>query len=555
MLSKLKTLLAFAERGVGILPLTPSDNAPVVAGGTIAAVTNPKTLRRFYKKRPKHNFGLAVGDGVFVICVNDNRSKSRLHKLAAKHGERLPKTVTLRIDKTRLYLFAAKGMQVSTGLIEKGIDVLGRGEYVPGPGSSLPSGGKSRFASGRTLSDTEIAVGPTWLLGLIDAVPADANAAVARSASKVGNDAGDQRVTPRAAPSPGPSGEAPDLDARPAAAETGVKGDTERAAGMATSAPVPFHPLAGIFPLIDQGHLRELALDIAVHGQVDLIVLYEGKILDGRGRYLACKMAEVEPKFETFAGGDPLDYVMRRNALRRHLNEAQRAMAAAKAADQKRGANQHSEGLPIGRAAALLNIGERSVARAREVLRGGVPELVTAVEAGEIAVSAAADISGTPETEQRKMVACISGGSTNADGQARIKKADKAARHKTGKSKNQRGAGPGDVVPAAEVEKLKSELAAANERQRKLEEELEIARVTALESRAASSIKISPDLEIPPFLDRRPLADDQAAFDSIMAAWTNSAAPDALLRASPVVQERFTATVRAEMASARSATN
>jgi hypothetical protein len=190
-------------------------------------------------------------------------------------------------------------------------------------------------------------------------------------------------------------------------------------------------------------------------------------------------------------------------------------------------------------------------------LRGGVPELVNAVEAGEIAVSAGAAISGMSESEQRKMVAPTPGGSTNADGQARIKKAGKAARHKTGKSKNQRGAGvPGDIAPAAEVEKLKSELAAANERQRKLEEELEHARVTALESRAASSIKISPDLEIPPFLDRRPLsAEDRAAFDSIMAAWTNSAPQNALLRASPVVQERFIATVRAEIASARSATN
>jgi hypothetical protein len=233
MLSKLKTLLAFAERGVGILPLTPVDNAPVVAGGTNAAVTNLKTLRRFYKKRPKHNFGLALGDGVFVMRVNDSRSKSRLHKLAAEHGERLPKTVTLRIDKARLYLFAAKGMQVnsSTSLIQKGIDVLGTGEYVPGPGSSLPSRGKTRFASGRTLSDTEIAVGPTWLLELVGAVPADADAAVARSASKVGNDAGDQRATPRAPPTPGPSGEAPDLDARPAAAETGVKGDNRARCG------------------------------------------------------------------------------------------------------------------------------------------------------------------------------------------------------------------------------------------------------------------------------------------------------------------------------------
>lgn len=548
MSSKLRTLLAFAKRGVGIVPLTPGENVPVVAGGAKAAVTDPKTLRAFYKKRPKYNYGLALGDGVFAIRVKDNRSKSRLHKLAADHGERLPKTATLRIDKARLYLFAAKGTQLGSGLIEKGIEVLGTGEYVPGPGSSLPSGGKSRFASGRTLSDTEIAVGPTWLIG---AVPADANAAVARSASKVGNDAGNQRVTPRGAPSPGPSGEAPDLDARPAAAETGGKGDTERAAGMATSAPFLFHPLAGIFPLIDQGHLRELAHDIAVHGLVDLIVLYEGKILDGRGRYLACQIASVEPRFKDYVGDDPLGFVVSRNLHRRHLTESQRAIVAARLAALKLGANQHSQGLPIGRAAALLNIGERSVARGREVLRGGVPELVTAVEAGEIAVSAAADISGMPESEQRKMIASTPGGSTNADGQARIKKAGKSAKRKTGRSNKQAAGVPRDLAPAAEVEKLKSELAAANERQRKLEEELEIARVTALELRAASSVKIPPDLEIPPFLDRRPLsADDQAAFDSIMAAWTNSAAPDALLRASPVVQERFIATVRAEIASA-----
>jgi hypothetical protein len=108
------------------------------------------------------------------------------------------------------------------------------------------------------------------------------------------------------------------------------------------------------------------------------------------------------------------------------------------------------------------------------------------------------------------------------------------------------------MLPASEVEKLRAEVAAADKRQRELEEELEHARLTALELRAASSVKIPPDLEIPPILDRRPLsADEQAAFDSIMAAWTNSAAPDALLRASPVVQERFIATVRAEIGSSR----
>jgi Bifunctional DNA primase/polymerase, N-terminal len=216
MRSKLKTILAFAERGVGIVLLEPKANSSAVAGGAKAAVIDPQTLRKFYRKHPDYNYGLALGDGLFVVRANNNRAKSRLCELAAEHGKNLRKTVTLRIENARLHLFVAKGLQVGTSRIEEGIDVLGAGEYVPGPGSRLPSGGESRFAVDHSLSDV-----------------ADANAAIARSASKVGNDAGNQRVTPKAAPSPGPSGDAPDLDARPAAAETGVKEDTERVAGMA----------------------------------------------------------------------------------------------------------------------------------------------------------------------------------------------------------------------------------------------------------------------------------------------------------------------------------
>ena len=46
-------------------------------------------------------------------------------------------------------------------------------------------------------------------------------------------------------------------------------------------------------------------------------------------------------------------------------------MVAAKLATLKLGDNQHSEGLPIGRSSELLNVGERSVARAREVTHVG----------------------------------------------------------------------------------------------------------------------------------------------------------------------------------------
>jgi hypothetical protein len=92
---------------------------------------------------------------------------------------------------------------------------------------------------------------------------------------------------------------------------------------------------------------------------------------------------------------DPLAFVISKNLKRRHLNESQRAMVAARLATLEWG--QRKTESPIGdsvtqkEASDLLNVGKRSVERARKVLEHGQPELIAAVERGEIAVSAAAE--------------------------------------------------------------------------------------------------------------------------------------------------------------------
>jgi N6-adenosine-specific RNA methylase IME4/ParB-like chromosome segregation protein Spo0J len=171
------------------------------------------------------------------------------------------------------------------------------------------------------------------------------------------------------------------------------------------NAPIPFHPLADIFPLIEGAEFAELVEDIRRNGLIEPIVLHEVQILDGRNRYRACIEAGIEPTFTPFRGDDPVSFVISLNLKRRHLDESQRAMVAAKLANLKRGDNQHSEGLPIGRSSELLNVGERSVARAREVVDHGAPELQRAVERGDVSVSAAADVATLPEEEQGEIVA------------------------------------------------------------------------------------------------------------------------------------------------------
>ena len=153
-----------------------------------------------------------------------------------------------------------------------------------------------------------------------------------------------------------------------------------------------FHPLAEIFPLMEGAEFDGLVADIKANGLREPIVLHEEKILDGRNRYRACKAAEIEPTYEQWENGsDPRAFVISKNLHRRHLNESQRAMIAARLANLKHGdvASQGSRDtrISISQAAELLNISKATVAEARTVLEHATPDEIQAVEAGEVAAS------------------------------------------------------------------------------------------------------------------------------------------------------------------------
>lgn len=158
-----------------------------------------------------------------------------------------------------------------------------------------------------------------------------------------------------------------------------------------------FHPLANLFPLLEGPEFGALVDDISVHGLREPVVLHEGKILDGRNRYRACVEAQIEPRFKKWDGhGTPLAFVVSKNLHRRHLNESQRAMIAARLMQTKAGFNQHTvevEGIHATsrrEAAELLNVSESSVTDAGTVLRDGTAEEVSAIEAGAAAASTTA---------------------------------------------------------------------------------------------------------------------------------------------------------------------
>ena len=86
------------------------------------------------------------------------------------------------------------------------------------------------------------------------------------------------------------------------------------------------HPYADLFPKMVAEAFDGLVASVRVHGLEEPIIMYEGKILDGRNRYAACLKAGVEPRTDDYDGADPLGYVMARNVHRRHLSVSLRSL-------------------------------------------------------------------------------------------------------------------------------------------------------------------------------------------------------------------------------------
>lgn len=192
-----------------------------------------------------------------------------------------------------------------------------------------------------------------------------------------------------------------------------------------------FHPLADAFPLIEGPEFDELVKDIADNGLISPIVMYEGKILDGRNRWRACQELKIAHTEKQFTGEDPAAFVWSSNAVRRQLTASQKAMAATKLVTTKRGDNQYTmerspDRTTIDKAAKLAGVGEKTVRRARTVIADAIPEVQTAVESGELSVYTAERIAQMPVVEQEEIMATTD----VADLPSRVPEADNNRRPK-----------------------------------------------------------------------------------------------------------------------------
>lgn len=170
----------------------------------------------------------------------------------------------------------------------------------------------------------------------------------------------------------------------------------------------PPHPLAAHLPMMTEKDLQDLANDIKTNGLLNPIVLYEGKILDGRNRDAACKLVKIEPRFTGYNGSTPVAFVWSQNIRRRHLTADQKGAIAiqmlpeleaenraVKAAARKDAWNvdskkpllstdQKDENRSTQQAAALVGTSIQKVNEANKLRNGGRADLLGEVAAGTL---------------------------------------------------------------------------------------------------------------------------------------------------------------------------
>lgn len=196
----------------------------------------------------------------------------------------------------------------------------------------------------------------------------------------------------------------------------------------------PLHPACKIFPALGREDLQVLADDIAENGLRNPIVMLKGKLLDGRNRWEACKIAKVNPRFTEFRGDDPIGWVISQNLVRRHLTASQKAVVAfdllpmlEKEAKQRqrRSRGRGKKGAPPGAplssngkaseiAARIAKSSARNVERVKAISKRA-PELIDDIRAGKLTVAVAERLSsnqpnGKPRRQRRissDVAACV----------------------------------------------------------------------------------------------------------------------------------------------------
>jgi|GEM_PF-3191584 hypothetical protein len=151
------------------------------------------------------------------------------------------------------------------------------------------------------------------------------------------------------------------------------------------------HKYCALLPRMMDDEFQTLKADIKEHGLLELVVVYDDSILDGRHRYNICEELEIKPSYIQFESlgynGSALDFVISKHQ-RRNLTLDQKAILADKVANLKDGERQvlTNEKVTLSEALKSTGASKGQVGKLRKIKKDN-PKIIERIEAGETSIN------------------------------------------------------------------------------------------------------------------------------------------------------------------------
>ena len=158
----LRAALAYARRGLPVFPCEPGAKRPLTRNGHWDATTDPRSIRRWWRRWPKANVAVPTGkeSGVVVLDVDPDAGGSESLAMLERLGGPAPTTAMARTGGGGVHIFfrypRKTEIRNSAGLLGPGLDVRGEGGYVVVPPSRTQ--GPYQWVDRSPLSDA------SWLI-------------------------------------------------------------------------------------------------------------------------------------------------------------------------------------------------------------------------------------------------------------------------------------------------------------------------------------------------------------------------------------------------------
>ena len=137
--------LGYAKLGYAVFPLKPKTKEPATSHGFYEASTDPGTIEAWWVKNPDYNIGIACGNGLAVIDIDQHPDDGKfgldtLRAWEKDHGELKP-TWTVVTGTGGLHYWYKTELSFKNAVeVLPGIDIRSKGAYVVAPPSIHPNG-------------------------------------------------------------------------------------------------------------------------------------------------------------------------------------------------------------------------------------------------------------------------------------------------------------------------------------------------------------------------------------------------------------------------------